>query len=188
MVPVSGPVTNIILFSGEKGSTLGSVSDTRYLVDSLMVQGISGPEPITTGGAVVVAPFSRAATGVARSDAEVRRSLPKDEEGVAALMADSVEDVCRIHDVRISGEFLDVDGSAKSVDVPVRNERDFTVSELTRRAAGLRMRYIEMRQCEALVAALDRQERGPLTAEEIHTLELLAETLEASVPAEEDAR
>ena len=32
MVPVSGPVANIILLSGERGSTFGSVSSTRYLV------------------------------------------------------------------------------------------------------------------------------------------------------------
>ena len=32
MVPVSGPVAIIILLSGENGSTLGSVSSTRYLV------------------------------------------------------------------------------------------------------------------------------------------------------------
>src|SRR5690606_39645756 len=32
MVPVSGPVAMIILLSGDSGSTLGSISDTRYLV------------------------------------------------------------------------------------------------------------------------------------------------------------
>ena len=32
IVPVNGPVANIILLSGEKGSTVGSVSSTRYLV------------------------------------------------------------------------------------------------------------------------------------------------------------
>src|SRR3990172_2024078 len=32
MVPVSGPVAMIILFSGDSGSTLGSVSSQRYLV------------------------------------------------------------------------------------------------------------------------------------------------------------
>ena len=31
MVPVNGPVAQIILFSGESGSTLGSISSTKYL-------------------------------------------------------------------------------------------------------------------------------------------------------------
>ena len=32
IVLVSGPVANIILFSGDNGSTFGSVSSTRYFV------------------------------------------------------------------------------------------------------------------------------------------------------------
>jgi hypothetical protein len=34
MVPVSGPVAQMILFSGERGSTLASISSTRYLLAS----------------------------------------------------------------------------------------------------------------------------------------------------------
>ena len=42
--------------------------------------------------------------------------------------------------------------------------------------------------CEALVAELDRRERGVLTDAEVSALEQLATTLETSVPAEEDER
>jgi hypothetical protein len=103
-------------------------------------------------------------------------------------MANSVEDVCRIHDVRIRGQYEDVDGQVKSVDIPVRNDRDYTVSEITRRDPGLRRRYIEMRQCEALAAEMERRERAPLTETEIQTLERLAALLEASAPEAEDGR
>ena len=164
------------------------MSDERYAVERIFVQGPSGPEPITVGGAALFAPFARARTNVVRPDDEIARSLPSDEAEIEALMADGVEDVCRTHDVRIRGEYADVDGEVRPVNIAVRNERDFTVSELTRRDAGLRARYIEMRMCEALVAELDRRERGVLTDAEVSALEQLATTLETSVPAEEDER
>ena len=164
------------------------MSEERYTVEHIFVQGESGPEPITNGGVALFVPLSKARTNVVRPDDEVVRSLPADEASLGASMADSVEDVCRIHDVHIRGEYVDVDGEVKGVDIPVRNERDFTISELTRRDPGLRVRYVEMRLCESLATEFDRRARGCLTDEEVMELEQLAATLEASASVEEDGR
>jgi hypothetical protein len=149
----------------------------RYKVERIWVQGDAGPEPITVGGPLLPAPFSKARTGVMRSDAALLADIQP-------VRADSVEEVCDAYDVRITGTYVDVDDSTKHVNLRVKNERSFTVDEITRRHTGLRQRYIEMRLCDALARDLATHPDLTLGEAEVAALREQLDLLERSLPPE----
>ena len=157
-------------------------NDSRYDTDTFWVQTPSGPEPITVGGPLLVLPLSGARTGVTRDNATVEQAA------ASPVKANSVQEVCKEFDVRIEGQFQDVDGTSRSVSLPVRDERSFTVDELTRREPTLRRRYVEMRLCDALSQKLAMSPTATLTEEEVAALRESLDFIEKSLPPEEDAR
>src|SRR5438876_10492328 len=95
--------------------------ESRNDTDTIWVQTPSGPEPITIGGPLLVLPLSGARTGVTRDNAAIEEAAGK------AVRANSVQEVCEAFDVRIEGQFEDVDHSTKTVNMPARDQRPFTV-------------------------------------------------------------
>ena len=157
-------------------------NDTRYDQEVLWVQTPAGPERITVGGPLLVLPLSGARTGVTRDNATIASASQ------TPVKANSVQEVCSKFDVRIEGQFTDVDNQTRRVDLPVQDERSFTVDDLTHREATLRRRYIEMRLCDALAEKLAMSPEAILSQDELVVLRESLEELEKSLPEEEVTR
>src|SRR5690242_15396971 len=99
------------------------LDDTRYDQEVIWVQGPERLEPITVGGPLLVLPLSGARSGVTRDNATIASAAK------TPVMANSVEEVCRTFDVRIEGQFTDVDGETRQVNLPAIDGRSFTVDD-----------------------------------------------------------
>ena len=154
---------------------------SRYNTDIFYVYGDAGAEKMVVGAPLLVAPSSKARTGVPRSAREIKAAIsPK--------FVSSVQEICRIGDLRIRGQWKDVDGTVRATNIAAIDERSYTPDQLVSADPGLRARYLELRLSDALAETVEASDVDVLSDEDEQALEALCAELERSVPAEEDAR
>ena len=136
----------------------------------------SDPDPISIGSVTIV-------TNIGGRD----RVRPAEEiEKLAEFPIESVADACRKYDVRITGQYQDLDGEIVEASIPVLSEETFTPDGITRGDPGIREMYIQMRTFDALAAHLAEKGRDCLTDAEIEHLRATMAILEQAVA--EDVR
>lgn len=148
------------------------MNDERGTSKVVYPEGGAGPDAAASGNVLLVAPF-------------VERAAPRQREALAKELqerqVDSLQDLCRVFDVRIEGTYVGPDGEPVQVSIPVTDENTFTPDGMTHGDPSLFELYVKSRCYEQLAEYLQSNACEGLTDQEIAALETQVQALEAAL-------